>query len=69
MPRKFILNKGRLTMKPGARGRTVLGLQVRGKVVLPSRVKTPTSPAEDWILATGQWNDGAPWNDTAVWID
>jgi len=23
----------------------------------------------DWILATGFWEDGAPWDDTEVWVD
>jgi hypothetical protein len=28
----------------------------------------PPAPSV-WILATGFWNDGGKWDDSAVWID
>lgn len=27
------------------------------------------STADDWILATGFWNDSGVWDDAATWID
>lgn len=27
------------------------------------------SPADYWILISGQWDDGGVWDDTAHWID
>lgn len=31
---------------------------------------TPTpTPAPSWILATGAWNDAAPWADDQLWKD
>ena len=29
----------------------------------------PPPPPSSWILATGNWNDGGVWEDTAVWVD
>ncbi len=41
---------------------------------LPSDILTfisiqSTSGILEWILATGFWNDGGAWDDTANWID
>jgi hypothetical protein len=29
----------------------------------------PTPPTDNWILATGEWNDSGVWVDSDEWID
>jgi len=34
-----------------------------------SAMRAAASSVVAWILATGAWNDAAPWDDTQLWKD
>lgn len=45
---------------------TLQGECVKNKILFVNPI---IPPVDNWILATGFWNDNGVWDDTKFWID